>query len=224
MEDPLECLSGAMNAFCGSSEAAEVAVIVVTFRSAKDLPALIDSLRAEAQHTAMRVIVADNRSDDGTLELARAHPDVIALDTGGNLGYAAGINRAMAHAGNTPAVLVLNPDSGSSPVAFAPCCAAWAGTWVSWCPPSAPRAESLHIRSATSLDCSVRWRMPCWVAAGRHAQSGSRSSFATIGLTVLHGVSTGRPVPRCWSHGRCGMSWGSGTSSSSFTRRRPTSS
>lgn len=100
-----------MSGFRGLGEPAEVAVIVVTYRSAKDLPALIGSLRAEAEQTAVRVIVADNRSDDGTLALARTHPDIIAIDTGGNLGYAAGINRAMAYAGDTPAVLVLNPDS-----------------------------------------------------------------------------------------------------------------
>ncbi len=91
-------------------EAADVAVIVVTYRSAQDLPSLIESLRAEAEVTALRVIVADNRSDDGTLQLAKAHPDVIAVDTGGNLGYSAGINRAMAYVGDTPAILVLNPD------------------------------------------------------------------------------------------------------------------
>lgn len=91
-------------------EAAEVVVIVVTYRSAAVLPALIDSLRVEALHTSLRLVVADNRSDDGTLELAQAHPDVVAVDTGGNLGYAAGINRAMAYAGDIPAVLVLNPD------------------------------------------------------------------------------------------------------------------
>lgn len=99
-----------MRSFRLLGEAAEVAVIVVTYRSAQDLPALIESLRAEAEHTALRVIVADNRSDDGTLEVARAHPDVIGVDTGGNLGYSAGINRAMAYAGDIPAVLVLNPD------------------------------------------------------------------------------------------------------------------
>lgn len=91
-------------------EAAEVAVIVVTYCSAQDLPALIESLRAEAEHTALRLIVADNRSSDATLEVARSHTDVIAFDTGGNLGYSAGINRAMAYAGDAPAVLVLNPD------------------------------------------------------------------------------------------------------------------
>ncbi len=100
-----------MSGFRRQGEVAEVAVIIVTYRSAKHLPLLIDSLHTEAEQTALRVIVADNRSDDGTLQLAQAHPDVIAVDTGGNLGYAAGINRAMAHAGDSPAVLVLNPDS-----------------------------------------------------------------------------------------------------------------
>ena len=106
----VEDVDAGVRGFQQMGESAEVAVIVVTYRSAKDLPALIDSLRGEAEHTALRVIVADNRSDDGTLGLAQAYRDVIAVDTGGNLGYAAGINRAMAYVGDTPAVLVLNPD------------------------------------------------------------------------------------------------------------------
>jgi GT2 family glycosyltransferase len=115
MQDVPGFRSGGRSVFCGPNESPEVAVVVVTYRSANDLPELIDSLRAEAQQTKLRVIVADNRSDDGTLELARAHPDVIAVDTGGNLGYAAGINRAMAHAGDAAAVLILNPDSKVKP-------------------------------------------------------------------------------------------------------------
>ena len=91
-------------------EPAEVVVIIVTFRSVKDLPTLIESLRSEADLTDMRVIVADNQSDDGSLQLAQAYSDIIAIDTGGNLGYAGGVNRAMAYAGDIPAVLVLNPD------------------------------------------------------------------------------------------------------------------
>jgi GT2 family glycosyltransferase len=35
---------------------------------------------------------------------------VIAVETGGNPGYAAGINRAMAYSGDTRALLVLIPD------------------------------------------------------------------------------------------------------------------
>lgn len=104
-----------MSRFRVLGEPADVVVIVVTYRSSKDLPELIKSLRVEAEHTALRVVVADNRSDDGTLAVAREHPDVIAFDTGGNLGYSAGINRAMAYAGDIPAVLVLNPDSVVKP-------------------------------------------------------------------------------------------------------------
>jgi GT2 family glycosyltransferase len=111
LEDGLDADSMSVGGrFRPSNEPAEVVVIVVTYRSAKELPALFRSLRVEAAHTALRLVVADNRSDDGTLELARTQPDVIAFDTGGNLGYAAGINRAMAYAGDTPTVLVLNPD------------------------------------------------------------------------------------------------------------------
>jgi GT2 family glycosyltransferase len=104
-----------MSHFRRLREFAEVAVIVVTYRSAKDLPALIESLRAEAEHTSLRVVVADNQSDDGTLQLAQAYSDVIAIDTGGNLGYAGGVNRAMAYADDIPAVLILNPDSVVQP-------------------------------------------------------------------------------------------------------------
>lgn len=97
-------------AFSGSHGAADVAVVIVSYQSAADLPGLIQSLRAEAVHTKMRVIVADNASTDGSVEVARREPDVIVVETGGNLGYAAGINAAMSYAGNAPAVLVLNPD------------------------------------------------------------------------------------------------------------------
>jgi GT2 family glycosyltransferase len=57
-------------------EAAEVAVIVVTHRPANDLPTLIESLRAEAEETALRVIVGDSRSDHGTLLVAQPQSDV----------------------------------------------------------------------------------------------------------------------------------------------------
>ena len=109
------CATGVVKGFRPGGEAVDVAVIIVSYRSGNDLPRLIDSLRQEAEQISLRVIVADNRSDDGSLELARIHPDVIAVDTGGNLGYAAGINRGMAHVGEAPAILVLNPDAVVQP-------------------------------------------------------------------------------------------------------------
>ncbi|WP_214467927.1 glycosyltransferase family 2 protein [Microbacterium flavescens] len=88
----------------------DVAVVVVTYNSARDIGALVESLRAETQDLSMRVVVADNASTDATLaELAR-HPDLVTVPTGGNLGYSGGINVAMRHVGDADAVLILNPD------------------------------------------------------------------------------------------------------------------
>ena len=97
-------------AFAAPNTAAEVAVIIVTYNSAADIDRLIWSLRREARHSSLRVIVADNHSVDGTLEIVTRHPDVIAFRTAGNIGYAAGINAAREHLGEAKSVLVLNPD------------------------------------------------------------------------------------------------------------------
>ncbi|GAA4194867.1 hypothetical protein GCM10022219_18910 [Microbacterium oryzae] len=88
----------------------DVAVLVVTYRNAAHIDALVADLRREAGTVSLRVIVADNSSADDTLAVARRHDDVIAVATGGNLGYSGGLNVAMSHAGAAEAVLVLNPD------------------------------------------------------------------------------------------------------------------
>lgn len=96
--------------FVGPGAAAEVAVIVVTFNNADHLADLFASLRVEAAGVGMRVIVADNGSTDATVRLVHEQSDVLTVDTHGNRGYATGINLAMAAAGDTGAVLILNPD------------------------------------------------------------------------------------------------------------------
>jgi GT2 family glycosyltransferase len=91
-------------------EPVEVAVLVVTYNSAADIDALVADLRVEAAAVRIRVVVADNASSDGTWEVAARHPDVVAIRTGGNRGYAGGLNAAMAEIGEAESVLVLNPD------------------------------------------------------------------------------------------------------------------
>lgn len=105
-----ERVSAAASRFLGSDGRADVAVIVVTYRSAADIGPLIESLRPEAQAHRLRVIIADNDSPDDTLAVASAHDDVVAMSTGGNLGYSGGINAAMAAVGEADTILVLNPD------------------------------------------------------------------------------------------------------------------
>lgn len=104
--------------FVGEDEFADVAVLVVTYRNAADIDRLVGSLRTEAMGSRLRVIIADNESPDDSLKLARAHRDVIAFSTRGNLGYAGGINVAARVAGQCDAILVLNPDIEVEPGAI----------------------------------------------------------------------------------------------------------
>lgn len=104
--------------FVTGAEPADVAVVVVTYNSADDVDDLIESLRIEAADLRLRVVVADNASSDGTLETVRRHADVVAVATGGNLGYAGGINVAMENVGEADAILILNPDLRVEPGAI----------------------------------------------------------------------------------------------------------
>ncbi|WP_162989257.1 WecB/TagA/CpsF family glycosyltransferase [Glutamicibacter nicotianae] len=97
---------------------AAVSVLVVTYNNADSIEELIDSLRGEARSLALRVVVSDNGSADGTTELLRQHPDVLLLENRANLGYAGGINVARSLRGDCQAVLVLNPDMTVSPGAI----------------------------------------------------------------------------------------------------------
>lgn len=88
----------------------DIAVLVVTYNNADDVEPLVASLRGQLREVSLRVVVADNCSSDATLEALARHDDVVVVETGGNLGYAAGINRASAAAGEAETYLVLNPD------------------------------------------------------------------------------------------------------------------
>jgi exopolysaccharide biosynthesis WecB/TagA/CpsF family protein len=97
--------------FTGPDGTVDAVVVVVTYNSANGVGPLLESLREETADLTLRVLVADNSSRDGTLDVVcRSHPDVIAFATGGNLGYSGGINAAMRRAAEGATVVVLNPD------------------------------------------------------------------------------------------------------------------
>ena len=81
--------------FVGAGVHADAAVVVVTYNSASDIAELIADLRVAADDHALRVIVVDNQSSDETVAIVRSHPDVELVESGGNLGYAGGINVAL---------------------------------------------------------------------------------------------------------------------------------
>ena len=92
------------------TQAVDCAVVVVTYNSAPYVVGLLDSIPAAAAGLSWRTVVVDNGSADDTVKLLTGRPDVICIEAGGNLGYAAGINIGRESAGGYSALLVLNPD------------------------------------------------------------------------------------------------------------------
>jgi GT2 family glycosyltransferase len=96
--------------FVDPGQHADVAAVVVTYNSADAVDNLLADLRRETASVALRVVVVDNDSTDGTADIVAKHGDVQLIRSGGNLGYAGGINRARPHLRPCTTVMVLNPD------------------------------------------------------------------------------------------------------------------
>jgi len=88
-----------------------LAIVIVTFNSAADVGACLESIAAAAPNTSHDVTVVDNASADGTAALVRSRwPAVRVLDAGGNLGFARANNVGI-RATESELVLLLNPDT-----------------------------------------------------------------------------------------------------------------
>jgi GT2 family glycosyltransferase len=93
-----------------------IAVVVVTWNSADQLPDLVRSIGPGLRGLDHQLVIVDNDSADGTVARARElAPGCRVVQTGRNAGYAAGINAGIAAADPYDAVLVLNPDIRLSP-------------------------------------------------------------------------------------------------------------
>jgi N-acetylglucosaminyl-diphospho-decaprenol L-rhamnosyltransferase len=84
-------------------------VVIVTYGSAAVIGDLLDSLPAALDGLTADVVVVDNGSTDGTVELVEARGDC-RLVRSTNVGYAGGINRGVREAVPAEAILFLNPD------------------------------------------------------------------------------------------------------------------
>jgi GT2 family glycosyltransferase len=88
----------------------DVSILIVTYRCREAARACLESLR-ETVAVPHEVIVLDNASGDGTVEMVRAgFPDVRLIASEENLGFALGCNRAAEEA-RGEYVLLLNPDT-----------------------------------------------------------------------------------------------------------------
>lgn len=92
----------------GASQGTPLRVAVVTFSPGDHLRRFLDSLET-ATTRPYEVVLADNGSTDGAPEAAAGEGRATLLRTGGNLGYGAASNRAVAGA-ESLWVVVANPD------------------------------------------------------------------------------------------------------------------
>lgn len=86
------------------------AAVVVNYRAGSLLTECVQTVLADTSAGEVELVVVDNGSDDGSVELLRnAVPDVHVITSPGNVGYARAANLGIA-ATRAPIVAVLNPD------------------------------------------------------------------------------------------------------------------
>ena len=94
-----------------ANSAIDIGVVVVTFQSARTIRRCLDLLLAS--DPVVRIVVIDNASEDGTLDLLRdfaeRHEQVTVVRNSDNRGFAAACNQG-ASALATPWVAFVNPD------------------------------------------------------------------------------------------------------------------
>jgi len=89
-------------------------IVIPNWNGAQHLPTCLDSLRRQT-YPHVEVIVADNGSTDGSLELlSRDYPEVRALALGENLGFTGACNAGM-QAAQGEFVVLLNNDTKADP-------------------------------------------------------------------------------------------------------------
>ncbi len=81
-----------------------IAAVIVTYNSAAEIGACLDSLGSECE-----VVVVDNASEDASASVA-ARPGVLVVENAANRGFAAAVNQG-ARATQAPLILILNPDT-----------------------------------------------------------------------------------------------------------------
>jgi N-acetylglucosaminyl-diphospho-decaprenol L-rhamnosyltransferase len=101
----------------------DLAIVIVTYNSAREIGDLLDSLPGALNGCTAKVVVVDNGSTDGTADLVAARGDCQVVRSA-NIGYAGGINRGVREAGPASAILVLNPDLRLAPHSVPPLLAA----------------------------------------------------------------------------------------------------
>lgn len=89
----------------------DVSVVIVTYKSKDPISRCIQSIRESSEGISVEIIIVDNASCDGIVELVRAEfPEVTVIENKKNVGFARGVNQGVNRA--TGRYLnILNPDT-----------------------------------------------------------------------------------------------------------------
>jgi N-acetylglucosaminyl-diphospho-decaprenol L-rhamnosyltransferase len=96
----------------------DVRVGIVSWNTAELLDECLHALPAALGRTVAEIVVVDNASDDDSADVAARHPDVTVIRNAENVGYARGMNQALAGT-DAPVLIALNPDTRPPPRSLA---------------------------------------------------------------------------------------------------------
>jgi len=89
----------------------DISIIIVNWNTCELLKNCLYSIKTCVDMQKVQVIVVDNASSDGSYEmLTTLFPDVLTINSGGNIGFGRANNLAIPHA-DAPLILFLNPDT-----------------------------------------------------------------------------------------------------------------
>jgi len=107
--------------FVGVDETADLSVILVNYNTAHLLERCLGHLRAASRGLAVRVVIVDNASRDGSAAFIRENlPDCVLVANEANVGFGRANNQALALCPG-PYVLLLNVDAFVYPDALTKC-------------------------------------------------------------------------------------------------------
>lgn len=88
----------------------DCALIVISYRSARDVEGLLATIPAAADGLSWQVVVVNNEPADDLRDAVSTCSEAVLVEAGTNLGYAGGINLGLASAPPSRWTVFLNPD------------------------------------------------------------------------------------------------------------------
>jgi len=89
----------------------DLSIIVVNFNVKEFLKNLLDSIKKASQNFSLEIIVVDNASDDGSVEMIKdKFPEIILIENKSNLGFGKANNQGLKIA-KGKFILLINPDT-----------------------------------------------------------------------------------------------------------------